>query len=115
MASDDPSSQAVVRRFLPRPDALERNIKAIAKNSDQIDWSLHAFDQMEDRGISTDDVLEVLRTGSVKGGVEAGKNPGEWKLKMVKVLVGRRDCGVVTIVKRNNRLWIKTAEWEDWK
>ena len=58
-------------------------------------------------------MLDVLRTGFVKGDIEPGRNPGEWKAKMVKEMKGRREIGVVTIVIDGHRLFVKTVEWED--
>jgi hypothetical protein len=48
------------------------------------------------------------------GKVEPGKREGEWKVKMVGVPDGTsRKMGVVPIVVREERLLIKTVEWED--
>ena len=49
----------------------------------------------------------------LEGAIEPGKKPGEWKVKMVKEVRGRREVGVVVITIRNERLFVKTAEWED--
>ena len=57
--------------------------------------------------------VEVLRKGDVKGDIEAGKNPGEWKVKVVKQIKGRREIGVIVLIMRQSRLFIKTVEWED--
>jgi hypothetical protein len=49
----------------------------------------------------------------LKGEIEPGSNPGEWTAKMCKEVKGRREVGVVTIVMRAKRLFVKTVEWED--
>jgi hypothetical protein len=68
---------------------------------------------MLERGITDRVALDVLRTGYLKGEIEPGKNPGEWKAKICKQVKGRREVGVVTIVLRARRLFVKTVEWED--
>lgn len=110
-------SPAVVQ-FKPRASDLERTIRELAKNSSNVRWravshETHAESRMEWRDITDRMMFEVLRTGYLKGDVEPGRCPGEWKAKMVKQMKGKREVGVVTIVIRNQRLFIKTVEWED--
>jgi len=76
----------------------------------------HALEQMDKRGFDTIDVLNVLRTGDIVGGIEPGKNSDEWKCKVVACPHypdNLREIGVVTIVVRASYLLIKTVEWED--
>ena len=68
---------------------------------------------MEERGIDTLDVLRVLRTGDIVGDIEAGKFEGEWKCKVVERRKRAREIGVATIIIRQDRLFVKTVEWED--
>jgi len=70
---------------------------------------------MEERGITTLDALRVLRSGDIKGSIEAGNSKGEWRCKIVKQMKGAREIGVVTIVISTGRLFVKTVEWEDLK
>lgn len=65
---------------------------------------------MEQRSISDRDALKALTKGCIEGPIEAGKSAGEWKCKMVYRLKASRDVGVVTVVMRNGRLWVKTVE-----
>jgi hypothetical protein len=37
------------------------------------------------------------------------KNPGEWKIKMCKAMKGQREVGVVTIIVRHQRLFVKAV------
>lgn len=104
--------------FKPRPHEIEKLIRELAKDSSNVKWrskscDMHAEAQMDWRDITDRMMFEVLRTGHLKGEVEAGKYPGEWKAKMVKQMKGNRDVGVVTIVIKSQRLFIKTVEWED--
>jgi hypothetical protein len=64
------------------------------------------------RGITTDDVLRVLRTGYVdEDPIETER--GDWKCKITKSVRGSRDIGVVTVIWQATRLVLITAEWED--
>ena len=80
-----------------------------------IGFGPHAFDvRGKQRRIDMDDAIRVLTLGEIEGGIEAGVNPGEWKCKMVaKALGSSRRIGVAVIIIRDQRLFIKTVEWED--
>ena len=106
------SPQRVVQ-FTPKPDRLQATIRKLASEKDSPAFSRHAWDRMDERGITNLDAIRVLRTGVIKGDIEAGKNVGEWKCKMVAAKKGGRDIGVVTVVIREERLFVKTVEWED--
>jgi len=68
---------------------------------------------MAERDISIRVALAVIREGIVSGPVEAGASQGEWKAKIVRNVKGRRDVGVVVLLIKNDRLLVKTVEWED--
>jgi hypothetical protein len=104
---------AIVTALVPNARAIEVMIRTLAADSDNIAWSDHALSRMPERGIPDVVALDVLRTGYSKGEIEAGKNPGEWKVKMTKPIKGRREVGVVVLTVRNARLFVKTVEWED--
>jgi hypothetical protein len=109
----NPDSGKVVVQFRPLPSLFLGTIQKAAAESKNVSFSSHALDRMEERGITTLDALRVLRTGEIKGGIESGQNAGEWKCKMVKQIKGTREVGVITIVMRSGRLFVKTVEWED--
>jgi hypothetical protein len=90
----------------------EERIKTIAADSKNIDWSRHAIERMEERDIIDAEVLRILRRGSIKGEPERARL-AEWKCKMVLRMTGGRDAGVVTIIMKNDRLFVVTVEWED--
>lgn len=70
--------------------------------------------RFQEMGFDMFDLLQILESGVVCGEIEAGKKAGEWKVKLIGVPEGTsRKMGVVTIVVRDERLLIKTAEWED--
>lgn len=112
-----PASVKLVE-FKPRPSELERTIRELAQVSANVRWrsqcyETHCESRMQWRDISDAMMFEVLRTGFIKGEIEAGRQPGEWKAKMTKQMKGRREIGVVTLVINQRRLFVKTVEWED--
>ena len=98
-----------------RPSTLRELIRRLAKDTSNIAWGAHALRRMSERDIRDYVVVEILRSGEIKGAIELGNKPGEWKAKLVKEIKGRREAGVVVIVIRSARLFVKTAEWEDTK
>lgn len=110
--SDDPPKKVVVP-LRPRPSALEKQVRDLAIDTDNIKWSEHAFDRSDERDITDQDALVVLRSGMIDpSDIEQGKNPGEWKCKMTKQFKGRPEIGVVVIVIKEKKLFVKTVEWE---
>lgn len=97
----------------PRPEFLLASIRHLARTSDNVGWSDHALDRMDERGITDKQALEVLRKGDIKGRIVNGNKVGEWKVKIVAPVKGSREVGVVTIVIKDRRLLVKTVEWED--
>jgi hypothetical protein len=115
--TDDPLNKNV-EKFRPVPSKLEHRIRELAQDSSNVRWrssnyETHSESRMDWRDITDKMMFEVLRTGFLTGEIEAGKYSGEWKTKMCKRMKGQREVGVVTIVIRNERLFIKTVEWED--
>jgi Domain of unknown function (DUF4258) len=97
----------------PRPEALHAIIRKLVVKG-HISYTAHAQERMEERGFDRFDVKSVLLNGRIAGPIEAGANDGEWQAKIVDGLEGTtREMGVVTIVVRDQRLLIKTTEWED--
>lgn len=112
-ASNDPKHRGKAIAFKLRPETLRDLVRRLAEDSENVKWSVHALERMAERGITDKVALEVLRRGDVKGGIEPGQNPGEWKVKMVRMVKGRREAGVVVLTVHNARLLVKTVEWED--
>lgn len=97
----------------PRPERLTRIVRSLAEDSDRVIVGDHARDRMEERDILDVDVFRVLRKGTLKGPIEPGKKFGEWRCKMVERIRGAREVGVVTVVVREQKLFVVTVEWED--
>ncbi len=109
-----PNAENVVQ-FKPSAGELNSTIRRLSEDSSNVSWSRHALSRMAERGISTLDALRVLRTGDIDGEIEPGNDQGEWKVKVVARIKGNRDVGVVTVVIQGQRIFVKTAEWEDLK
>jgi hypothetical protein len=78
-----------VADFRPDRSQLERRIRELAQESENVRWrsrsyETHAESRMDWRDITDKMMFEVLRTGYLKGDIEPGKYPGEWKAKMCK-------------------------------
>lgn len=95
------------------PDRALAIVRRLAAETRNIAWSAHARERMLERGITDLMAVEVLRGGVVKGEIEPGRQPEEWKLKLAKTIKGRREVGVVVLILRERRLLVKTVEWED--
>lgn len=94
------------------PNRAEARIRQAAKDSENVIFGNHARERMLEREIDDVDVFRVLRRGGIIGVPEPAEQ-GEWKCKMVLRMKGGRDIGVVVIILRNGKLFVKTVEWED--
>ncbi len=87
-------------------------IQERALDADNIVWSVHALERMDERGIYDIDVLRILRKGFVDDDPEQTER-GEWKCKVTLNIKRGRTAGVVTIIMSQGELYVKTVEWED--
>jgi hypothetical protein len=103
---------APVTAFRLTTTEAERRLARISAKTENVLFSQHAQERMEERGITDAQVYEVLRTGHVVDAPSLTEF-GEWKCKSGKQLRGGRKVGVVTVFLRTGKLFVKTAEWED--
>lgn len=89
-----------------------KRIREAANAAGGVTFGNHARERMLERGIDDVDALRVLRSGELKGEPEPAE-PGEWKCKLTMTIKGAREIGVVVIILRSKRLFVKTVEWED--
>ncbi|WP_409567721.1 DUF4258 domain-containing protein [Paracoccus sp. (in: a-proteobacteria)] len=97
----------------PRPAALQTLIRFLAEESSQVIITNHAEERMLERGITSRMLFDTLKCGIITGGIEPTNTPGDFKVKLTNRVGNGRHVGVVTVVKRNDRLIIVTVEWED--
>lgn len=109
--SDAPEA-GTVAPFRLTASVAQSRIRQIASVTQNVIWGAHARARMAERDLLDIDILRVLRGGYVEEAPE--KTPsGEWKCKVTLKIRGGRTAGVVVILLRNDRLFLKTVEWED--
>lgn len=109
---ESPSKRERVVAFNLPVQTAEELIRKRAKITANVILGTHAKERSAERGITKEDVLRVLRTGWMNGEPER-TDRGEWKCKMVRRIVGNRQAGVVTVILHEEKLFVKTVEWED--
>ena len=105
-----------VRWEKPRMDELEKVIRSRSKQTENVIISDHAFDRVEERDITQQDVYNILRTGVVLENIEnVSKQPNTWKVQVMKALNGgyRQAIAVTLVVKDDDHLFVKTVMWRD--
>jgi hypothetical protein len=75
MVNQNPSK--AIAQLKPRARDLVVTIRKAAMDSFNVSFNEHALDRMEERDITTMDVLRVLRTGDIVGDIQAGRTSGE--------------------------------------
>lgn len=74
-------------RVLSDDDALER-VRELVAEGGRIVWSDHAHDRMEERDITTTQVLNVLKRGTVVESARWDVNYQNWKLGVQDISAG---------------------------
>lgn len=97
----------------PPPHRLLAIIRFLAAHTDRVIFTDHAQERMEERDITPEHVFRGLRVGELSGRVTRGRDPKEWKCKIVSMPRGSRKMGIVSIVVMNECIIVKTVEWED--
>lgn len=91
----------------------QKKIRELARVTENIIFTNHAIERMEERDITDFEVYDILRTGYANT-IQDSKVGEGFECKITKKLQGRREAGVVTAVKEKSRkLVIITVEWED--
>ncbi len=107
------------RRVHVHPSAargLLEQIRGYAADSENVAFSNHALERMEERDITDVEVIRVLQQGSIAGSPWVEERKGDMACKVVQRQPCGRSIGVVTIIiTPQGRLLVKTVEWEDVK
>lgn len=91
---------------------LTRQVRELASFTNNIVVSYHAEDQMYERNINYQSVLEILRTGEIT--FERMDKRGNSVVRATKTMIGLRDASVVTaVIDQKNKLILITVMWED--
>jgi hypothetical protein len=109
----DPIPMRPIRWDSLRADEAERVIRDRVSDTDNVIFGLHAFDRIDQRSITRQDVYWILETGHVEGQPE--RVGTEWKVTVVRRMPGSREAGVVTAFAREDKtIFVVTVEWMDW-
>ena len=109
--AEEPGGRLIQLR--PKLADLHATIRRIAVEDRRVYLSEHAKERMEIRSITRVDVIRVLKRGHIDGSIDPGNHAGEWKCKVIANVKGSREIGVVTLVIGQERILVKTVEWED--
>lgn len=98
-----------------REDEAMRVIRERVGDGSSVIFGDHAFDRVEERSITTQDTLRILREGSVIGAPTRCDNGKDWKVLVQLRMPGGRDAGAVTVIfaPPDSGLFIVTVEWMD--
>ena len=89
-----------------------RVIRQKAVASENVIITDHAQKRMSERGFTLDDVLAILRKGSIYSPPHKNEQ-NEWQADMERRMPGGRDAVAVTVVPQGPRLIIRTVMWRD--
>ena len=96
-----------------RQDEAERVIKNRSANSDNVIFTDHAWDRVDERDLTRADVSKILQEGYCQTEPERNEE-GEWQVIMVARIAGSRDAGAVTVIlEGESKLVIRTVQWMD--
>jgi len=98
-----------------RADEAEMIIRERARNTENIIFSQHAFERVNQRDILQPDVYRILREGYVDSAPERGKKGG-WCVTVKKRIRGSREAAIVSVIfKESDDIIIVTVMWVDLK
>jgi hypothetical protein len=103
---------ANVAKLVLTASVAQKRIRAASSKTDNVVFGIHASERMDEREILDVDVLRALREGHVDDAPEPAQE-GEWKCKVTRHSRGSRTVGVVVILLRSGKVFVKTVEWED--
>lgn len=108
------TSNKRVTEFRLTAACAQTRVRQLASDSANLVFTDHMEERMLARGIDTDAVLRILRTGEVEEDpTESERRNGDWKIKLTRKMATGRVAGVVTVLVQSGRLILLTAEWED--
>ena len=112
--ADPPAFRRPIRWHALRADEAERIIRERVADTDNVIFSEHAFDRVDERSITQEEAYWILEGGSVESQPER-VGEAEWKVLVARRMPGTREAGVVTaIAKDDRRIFVITVEWLDW-
>ena len=95
-------------------EAAQEKVRAAAQASFNVEFTKHAQERLAERDFTVQDVIKVLQRGDIDE-LPTRTARKEWQCKVTLKLRGIRTAGVVVIILINDRLLVKTVEWETLK
>ncbi len=93
------------------PEEATNKIREIAAESGNVSVTTHAIEQMESRGFTMRDLLELLRNGYVDDKAQYNAKTQEYKYKIARI-VDTRTAAAITVIIDNCRLLVITVMWK---
>ena len=94
-----------------RPEDATNKIREIAAESGNVSVTTHACEQMEARGFTMRDLLELLRNGYVDDKAQYNAETQEYKYKITRI-VDTRTAAAITVIIDDRRLLVITVMWK---
>lgn len=88
---------------------LARHVRAVAKNTVAVIFTRHASAQMGKRKISTPEVFECLREGTIRRTPEPNNKMGSLECRMERYVAGRELAVVVALCDENPDVLVVTV------
>ena len=98
-----------------REDDAERiiNERARGENTVNVIFTDHAWERVNQREITREDVFKILRGGHCAEPPRRNEK-GQWQVIMSKRLQGSREAGAVTVIfEGDEKLVVRTVQWMD--
>ena len=89
-------------------------VRDAVQASSNVEFTEHAQERLAERDFTVQDVIKVLQRGDIDE-LPTRTALKEWQCKVTLKLRGIRTAGVVVIILINDRLLVKTVEWENLK
>lgn len=83
-----------------------------ARVSDNVVITDHAAERMDERGITLDDVLVILRKAAIYVAPKRNEH-AEWQVEVERRMPGGREAAVVTVIPDGIFLIVRTVMWRD--
>lgn len=88
------------------PKHVANRVHSLAQDTSNVVWTQHAIDRLDERGITTRQVLTTLRQGRAEGLPVLDENGG-WKIRLAKRSAGQPVRVVASL--RQNQVYVVTV------
>ncbi len=103
------SDQNVVVKIRLTAAKAQERIQAAAQDSANVVITFHAQQRLEQRGLTSRDLMTILTGGHVDDPPEQ-IDAHDWKCKISRTMAGGRTAGAITVILSSGRLVVVTVE-----